>query len=134
MLNSPRHWHIFSTASHADWQLRRLRTNAAFPESSLEVRVPEGDIIASGTGTAHLEKNHGTGFPTAWIWAHSISPSESSRPTLSKPSSLKPSEQFPVRFAVAGGKILGIEAYLLGFRCAAVASSDRRLAECAVQR
>jgi hypothetical protein len=94
--------------------MRRLHAPARFPESSL-ANSSESDIIASGTAVAHIEKNHGIGFPTAWIWAHSISESPShSQGSLSE--HLKPNESYPVRFAVAGGKIIGLEAYLVGFR------------------
>jgi hypothetical protein len=45
------------------------------------------------------------------MWAHSQSPSSSFSATEGFSQS-----SFPVRFAVAGGRILGFEAYLAGFR------------------
>lgn len=109
----PIHWHVFSTASHAQWRLS-TRPTSVLPsiDLTLDIGLP-AQSLASGTAIAHLEKNHGVGFPTGWVWAHSMSPSQSA--TISQRST-PDNRQRPIRFAMAGGRILGLEAYLVGFR------------------
>lgn len=47
----PLHWNVFSHRSTAHYSVRRNNT-----------------IWASGTGTAHVEKNWGASFPHGWTW------------------------------------------------------------------
>jgi len=62
----------------------------------------DGVVIEQGTGIAHLEKNWGVSFPTGWTWIQSFS---------------KPLKAEGLRtFCLAGGKIMGQKAYLLGYR------------------
>lgn len=56
--------------------------------------------IQSGTGTSHVEKNWGTSFPPGWIWSQSFAGS-------------KPQKSL----CLAGGSaLLGVQAYLVGYR------------------
>jgi tocopherol cyclase len=119
----PIHWHVFSTASAATWRLTRRAPSSPFVDAPLSTPPQTADaVVASSRATAHLEQNHGVGFPTGWIWAHSLSPSSArtfpSSPsgTSSLASGTTPREKHPIRFATAGGRILGLEAYLFGFR------------------
>lgn len=109
----PLHWHVFSGCSKAEWQLGRRRKVALDLDPLMDVHsgLGPGDVMASGTAMAHLEKNHGVGFPKGWLWAHCL---ESS--TSSSSSNTQAYERPPIRFALAGGSIIGLEAYLVGFR------------------
>jgi tocopherol cyclase len=60
----------------------------------------------SGTGTSHVEKNWGASFPPGWIWSQSFS--------FAGP---EPSRSL----CLAGGSaLLGVQAYLVGYRSAAL--------------
>lgn len=102
----PLHWHVFSPGSQAYWYLERPQTGPSQPKDQSSF------VVSSGHGVAHIEKNHGTGFPSGWIWAHTVSPSASSKSHTDS----TPRKAYPIRLAVAGGRIIGLEAYLLGFR------------------
>ena len=82
----PLHWHVHSLASRCDFALS----------------IPEPGVIdpedGNGVATVHQEKNWANSFPSAHIWIQAYS-GEKGR-----------------GFTCAGGQILGMEAYLLGYR------------------
>ncbi|KAF2154729.1 hypothetical protein K461DRAFT_291648 [Myriangium duriaei CBS 260.36] len=87
----PLHWHVHSLAAACD-----------FAMSIPSFAVPKADH--SGTATVHQEKNWAQSFPSAHIWIQARDYTTSSTP-------------FPQRsVCIAGGKILGTEAYLMGYR------------------
>ncbi|RPA82025.1 hypothetical protein BJ508DRAFT_414301 [Ascobolus immersus RN42] len=82
----PIHWHALSTKSKAEFTIKK-----------------DGQTVAKGTGWAHVEKNWGVSFPSAWIWMQSFKLSDTGKPPTAS-------------FALAGGSILGQKAYLMGYR------------------
>ncbi|KAG8849196.1 hypothetical protein FRB96_000903 [Tulasnella sp. 330] len=88
-----------STASHAKFSIKR-----------------DGQIVEEGEGVAHVEKNWGTSFPPGWTWMQGFS--SANDPRIGLP---------PTTFALAGGKILGQRAYLLGYRSPSLKLSFRPL-------
>lgn len=114
----PLHWHVFSGCSKAEWQLGRRRKVDLDMDPLMDVKagLSPGEVVASGTAMAHVEKNHGVGFPKGWLWAHCLDTSSSTSPNSSMSLNTHAYERPPIRFALAGGSILGIEAYLVGFR------------------
>ena len=60
------HWYIFSIASRATY----------------EYRGGGGGGPVSGDAVAHLEKNYGYGFPTAWLWTHALADGGKTRLSL----------------------------------------------------
>ncbi|KAG8980278.1 hypothetical protein FRB94_011992 [Tulasnella sp. JGI-2019a] len=95
----PLHWNIWSTASHTKFSIKR-----------------DGKIVEEGEGIAHVEKNWGTSFPLGWTWMQGFSSAQDPR-TGSELTT----------FALAGGKIIGQRAYLLGYRSPALKWSFRPL-------
>ncbi|KAL7273882.1 hypothetical protein RUND412_003243 [Rhizina undulata] len=91
----PLHWNVFSTSSVAEYTI-----SCSTSENSAQART-----LYAGTGKAHLEKNWGASFPRGWCWIQAFSSHASDERS----------------FALAGGKILGQKAYLLGYRSARVA-------------
>jgi len=80
------HWYVFSLKSNAKYKF-----------------VDVDGSIRQGTGVAHMEKNWGTNFPSAWIWAEGVDHTSG------------------FKFALAGGiaVIAGLpvpNAYLIGYR------------------
>ncbi|KAF2018598.1 hypothetical protein BU24DRAFT_418119 [Aaosphaeria arxii CBS 175.79] len=90
----PLHWHVHSFASTADFTL---------DVGSASLALPQED--RTGTALIHQEKNWADSFPAAhmWVQAHSSTSDES--------------------ICLAGGKILGMTAYLLGYRAPGVSVS-----------
>ncbi|KAI9713873.1 MAG: hypothetical protein M1820_000603 [Bogoriella megaspora] len=82
----PVHWHVHSLGSPARFSLD-LPNNEAIPAED-----------RSGTAIVHEEKNWAHSFPSAHMWVQAWDPSTSRG------------------LCLAGGKILGLEAYLLGYR------------------
>jgi len=80
-----------------------LHWNVFSTASSTEYSISrDGVTIEEGTGIAHQEKNWGVSFPAGWTWIQSFS---------------KPHRTRGLRtFCLAGGKIMGQKAYLLGYR------------------
>lgn len=74
------------------WYVFSTRSKAKYTLSR------DGHEILRNEGWAHQEKNWGNSFPTGWIWSHGVSPDAATY------------------FSLAGGSILGISAYLIGFR------------------
>lgn len=62
-----------------------------------------------GTALVHEEKNWATGFPKAHVWALGRNFANEQHKTLSGPAKLKSS------ICMAGGKILGLEAFLINY-------------------
>lgn len=92
----PLHWNVFSHRSTAQYTIRR-----------------SGRPTISGTGTAHVEKNWGTGFPRGWTWyIPSLPPSPP--PTLTQPRMQAFSDS--ASLCLAGGTILRQKAFLIGYR------------------
>lgn len=60
----PLHWHIFSTASKADYMITRRR----YCNEGGKERVSE-EVVIEGCGIGHMEKNWGRGFPKGWLWS-----------------------------------------------------------------
>lgn len=85
----PLHWNVFSTASSASYSI-----------------TANGQPLESGTGIAHIEKNWGISFPRGWTWIQGFSGSPVTGEARHKARS----------FVMAGGKILGQKAFLLGYR------------------
>ncbi|KAL0484485.1 SDX1 [Acrasis kona] len=83
----PLHWHVSSTRSKAEYTVRE--------------NDESGNIILQGSGLAHSEKNWGTSFPNGWIWSQSFS-------HINSPNK--------ATYSLAGGRILGMEAFLIGYR------------------
>lgn len=83
----PLHWHVHSLSSQCNF--------------SLEIRSSPSILqLSDGSGIAyvHEEKNWSQSFPAAHIWIQARNHSTNTG------------------IAIAGGKILGMEAYLLGYR------------------
>ncbi|TDL24610.1 hypothetical protein BD410DRAFT_786129 [Rickenella mellea] len=93
----PLHWHIFSTHSAAEYVVRC--GNA---------------VICEGEGAAHLEKNWGKGFPDSWTWMQAFSSPDPAPGRKHNPRS----NPRITTLALAGGKILGIKAYMAVYRSA----------------
>ncbi|KAF4547480.1 Hypothetical protein D9617_41g062310 [Elsinoe fawcettii] len=91
----PLHWHVHSLGSSVDYNL----SIPSFPHLPVQDR--------SGTATVHQEKNWATSFPSAHIWIQARS---GAPPSPSSPSSTYHA------LCIAGGQIIGTEAYLLGYR------------------
>lgn len=102
----PLHWHVFSGCSKAEWSLATRPKSEAW-DPLRDMKTGFGPTLASGTAMAHVEKNHGVGFPSGWIWAHCLGSNHTFSGEYERP---------PIRLALAGGSILGLEAYLIGFR------------------
>ncbi|KAF1981213.1 hypothetical protein K402DRAFT_398717 [Aulographum hederae CBS 113979] len=90
----PLHWHVHTLASPCSFTLS-LPPSANLPA-----------IDTSGTATLHAEKNWAHSFPSAHIWMQA-------REAASGRS-----------LCLAGGEILGTEAFLLGYRDPATPASD----------
>ena len=58
------HWFIYSIASKVDYS------------------VQTAGASTTGQGVAHLEKNYGSSFPTAWMWIHALQDGGKSRLSL----------------------------------------------------
>lgn len=84
----PLHWYVESLASAATFSLRLPQSVSLHPSDT------------SGTATAHLEKNwgHRGGFPSAHVWVQAADVDQG---------------RF---FCLAGGRTLGVEAFLLCYR------------------
>lgn len=121
----PLHWNVLSTASRAEFTIKR-----------------NGEILERGTGVAHVEKNWGTSFPPGWTWWVFFLACQELFDTLGLTfqcvmyditrriqgfSSATTEEAEPTTFALAGGKILGQRAYLLGYRSPTLKWSFRPL-------
>lgn len=65
----PLHWDVYSLASPARYTLGRMKDGRW---STVE-----------GSGVAHMEKNWGSTFPEAWIWAQGVDPDGTSQLVLS---------------------------------------------------
>ncbi|KAF2221127.1 hypothetical protein BDZ85DRAFT_222362, partial [Elsinoe ampelina] len=92
----PLHWHVHSLGSLCSYNL----SIPSYPHLANEDK--------SGTATVHQEKNWANSFPSAHIWVQA----RSSTPSPSPSSSPNPHASL----CIAGGQILGTEAYLLGYR------------------
>ncbi|KAL0955667.1 hypothetical protein HGRIS_001894 [Hohenbuehelia grisea] len=97
----PLHWHVYSTASRADVTVRR------------------GDeVLERSKGIAHVEKNWGVEFPDGWVWVQAFK--HPPRVMDSESEEIAANHIAPIpsttTFSLAGGKILGQRAYLLGFQ------------------
>ncbi|GAM86116.1 hypothetical protein ANO11243_041270 [Dothideomycetidae sp. 11243] len=106
----PLHWHVHSLAS----------------DCTFELDIPDCAFLAnedrSGIATVHQEKNWANSFPSAHIWVQArkgIPPSKSSSKNPSPYQSI----------CIAGGQILGTEAYLLGYRSTTHPSHADRIFE-----
>lgn len=66
----PVHWYVFSLGSDADYY-------------RLSIHGDSEDVILSGMGYVHQEKNWGKAFPPAWIWAEGINHDNTSQFALS---------------------------------------------------
>lgn len=84
----PLHWHVQSLTSRID--------NLTLKISDYEGELPAAD--ASTTALLHQEKNWATSFPSAHIWVQARNAKEGTV------------------LNIAGGKILGAEAFLIGYR------------------
>ncbi|TKX25281.1 hypothetical protein C1H76_2514 [Elsinoe australis] len=107
----PLHWHVQSLGSQCDFEL----SIPSFPHVA-----PED---ASGTATVHQEKNWANSFPSAHIWIQArdgpgpYGTSDPARTSTSTESTVSTSKSNPYRsICIAGGQIIGTEAYLLGYR------------------
>ncbi|PNS18996.1 hypothetical protein CAC42_6091 [Sphaceloma murrayae] len=106
----PLHWHVHSLGSSCSYEL----SIPSFPHVAAQDR--------SGLATVHQEKNWATSFPSAHIWVQARSgspPDTSSRPSTStsQVSKSEVSKSSPYHsLCIAGGQIIGTEAYLLGYR------------------
>lgn len=90
---------VFSSLVH----LLPLHWNVFSYKSAAEYTVKRGgDIWLEGTGIAHSEKNWGVSFPAGWTWIQGFSDPKDRAGTST--------------FCLAGGKILGQKAFLLGYR------------------
>lgn len=83
----PLHWHVQSLNSHCQFTM-------SVP--SINDQIPDRD--RSGTAALHQEKNWAVSFPSAHIWIQAARPD---------------SENY---ICLAGGQILGLEAFLIGYR------------------
>lgn len=83
----PLHWHVHSLASKCDFTLQ-LGAHGEYLDTRDE----------QGVATVHQEKNWASSFPSAHIWIQAYPPDSDHG------------------FNCAGGQILGMEAYLLGYR------------------
>ncbi|KAK5024849.1 hypothetical protein LTR13_010692 [Exophiala sideris] len=88
----PLHWHVHSFASRCIFTMK-LAQNEYLDERD-----------EKGVATVHQEKNWASSFPSAHIWIQAYPPASDS-------------DEAPWHgFNCAGGQILGMEAYLLGYR------------------
>lgn len=105
----PLHWYVHSSSAPALFSIQHT------PSSNTTRNEKEGggelqNAVAAGLGLIHIEKNWGQAFPSGWMWAHGSTP-------LPNPSfSPNPgrSGQTQARISLAGGKILGLTAFLVG--------------------
>ncbi|KAH8151942.1 uncharacterized protein LAJ45_03935 [Morchella importuna] len=80
-----------------------LHWNVFSHKSMAEYTVKRGgELWLQGTGIAHSEKNWGVSFPAGWTWIQGFSDHKDHAGTST--------------FSLAGGKILGQKAFLLGYR------------------
>ncbi|KAF2496034.1 hypothetical protein BU16DRAFT_526563 [Lophium mytilinum] len=86
----PLHWHVQSLASECDFELH-------IPSLGL-TELPNSD--RSGQATVHQEKNWANSFPKAHIWIQARADDGDG----------------PHGICLAGGQVLGMTAYLLGYR------------------
>lgn len=87
------------------WHVQSLASPCEVELDIPSLSLPEEDRV--GNAIVHLEKNWANSFPSAHMWIQAQSPSSSSS------------------ICLAGGKILGMTAYLLGYRSANVNVSFR---------
>jgi len=83
----PLHWHVQALASKMEYDMK-------FPESERSVVLPPED--RQGIAVVHQEKNWANSFPSAHIWVQARDGDRG--------------------FNLAGGQILGMTAYLMGYR------------------
>lgn len=107
----PLHWHVLSSYSPCSLRLR-------LPESYTSKLSPKqaADLQSDLQGVAHLEKNWATGFPTAHVWVqgYRIPPKAPSIASRLPPQPSGATQ--PHLITLAGGAILGMEAFLVGYR------------------
>ncbi len=82
----PVHWHVQSLASQCDFKL------------SIPSHPEQAEDDKEGVAMVHQEKNWATSFPKGYIWIQARSHENDSG------------------FCCAGGKLLGTEPYLMGYR------------------
>ncbi|KAI1610301.1 hypothetical protein EDD36DRAFT_443787 [Exophiala viscosa] len=90
----PLHWHVHSFASKCEFEMKLAQNS----HSNLDERDEKG------VATVHQEKNWASSFPSAHIWIQAYPPASDE------------DEEPWHGFNCAGGQILGMEAYLLGYR------------------
>ncbi|BFZ59743.1 hypothetical protein YB2330_000759 [Saitoella coloradoensis] len=87
----PLHWFVYSTRSKATYTIKHGDEQA----------------LSGDNGVAHQEKNWGESFPSGWIWAQAFSSPKADTTT-------NPASQTSI--CLAGGNLLGMSAYLIGYR------------------
>lgn len=94
-LSSPEGW-IANLPLPMHWYVHSIASNSTFSLVLPDAELPA--IDTSGSAVAHIEKNWAKSFPKAHIWMQARDDNHGSS------------------LCVAGGKILGLNAFLLGYR------------------
>jgi len=107
----PLHWHVLSPYSPSSATLR-LPSDYT---SSLGDALP-AELVSPVDCVAHFEKNWAKGFPEAHVWVqgHRL-PNDVPKTATKLPPQPKDQTQ-PHLLTIAGGPIMGTEAYLVGYR------------------
>lgn len=96
----PLHWHVHSLGSACSFELNIPNCSFLGPEDR------------SGVAVVHQEKNWANGFPSAHVWIQARQGRPQPHADTEQTDSKLPSRSI----CIAGGKIIGSEAYLLGYR------------------
>lgn len=108
----PLHWHVLSAYSPTTARLL-LPTSYTITAS----REAQAELGSQTPCIAHLEKNWAIGFPTAHVWLQGQRVPEGDAIPHASTLPHQPAQQTqPHLLTVAGGPILGTEAYLVGYR------------------
>lgn len=59
----PLHWYVWSVSSDAEVYIERVQS-----KKDGENVYERSEVVYSGKGRAHMEKNWGATFPTGWVW------------------------------------------------------------------
>lgn len=96
----PLHWHVHSLGSACTFELNISNCSFLAPEDR------------SGIAVVHQEKNWANSFPSAHVWIQARQGQPQPHHDITQSNSEAPSRSI----CIAGGKIIGSEAYLLGYR------------------